>query len=573
MYQVTMAYAYWRAGRQDEHAVFDLFFRKCPFKGQFTIFAGLSEVIALLNSFSFSASDIAYLRTVLPQCEEAFFVWLGQLDCQGVRVYSLEEGSLCFPRVPLIRVEGPLAVAQLLETPLLNLINFPSLIATNAARLRVAAGSDKKLLEFGLRRAQGPDGALSASRYSYIGGFDATSNVLAGKLIGIDVRGTHAHSFVQTYTSFEQACPRRHQLYSSVVFDEFDSKVLRISEEDTVKAGGALLSVVILELTFSAPAWRRYCASYIKDPALDGKDFVAIVKEYRNRLGSKASGSNEGELAAFTAYAQAFPDGFVGLVDTYDTLQSGVPNFLCVALALDDLGHRALGCRLDSGDLSYLSQEVRKMTTEASKSFDRPFLATTNIMASNDINEESLQSLADQGHAIDTFGIGTNLVTCQSQPALGCVYKLVSIEGVPRIKLSQTTSKITIPGRKEVYRLLAADEVPILDIMIKDGEEQPQPGVPILARHPFVATKRARVTASQVIRLQKLVWDGQAGGVTSEMPSIHEVRATVADGLKKIRPDTLQRLNPTPYKVSVSEGLHDFLHSLWEKEAPIRELS
>ncbi|CAN0361310.1 unnamed protein product, partial [Ectocarpus sp. 12 AP-2014] len=364
---------------------------------------------------------------------------------------------------------------------------------------------------------QGPDGALSASRYSYIGGFNGTSNVLAGKLIGVDIRGTHAHAFVQSYTSFEQ----------------------------------------------------------IKDPTLDGKDFVAIVKGYRDRpVCEKASGSsNDGELAAFTAYAQAFPDGFVALVDTYDTLQSGVPNFLCVALALDDLGHRALGCRLDSGDLSYLSQEVRKMTTEAAKTFNRPFLATTNIVASNDINEESLHYLADQGHAIDTFGIGTNLVTCQAQPALGCVYKLVSIEGVPRIKLSQTTSKITIPGRKAVYRLLGADRVPILDIMLKDGEEPPQPGVPILARHPFVATKRARVTPTQVVRLQEMVWDGQAGGATSDMPTIHEVRATVAKGLKEIRQDTLQRLNPTPYKVSVSEGLHDFLHSLWEKEAPIRELS
>ncbi|CAM9533896.1 unnamed protein product [Ectocarpus sp. 8 AP-2014] len=443
MYQITMSYAYWKAGRHNENAVFDLFFRKCPFKGQFAIFAGLSEVIALMNSFTFSPSDIAYLRTVLPHCEEAFFDWLGQLDCRNVRLYALEEGSLCFPRIPLIRVEGPLAVAQLLETPLLNLINYPSLIATNAARLRLAAGADKTLLEFGLRRAQ------------------------------------------------------------------------------------------------------------IKDPTLDGKDFVAIVKGYRDRpvCGKTSGSSNDGELAAFTAYAQAFPDGFVALVDTYDTLQSGVPNFLCVALALDDLGHRALGCRLDSGDLSYLSQEVRKMTTEAAKTFNRQFLATTNIVASNDINEESLHYLADQGHAIDTFGIGTNLVTCQAQPALGCVYKLVSIEGVPRIKLSQTTSKITIPGRKAVYRLLGADRVPILDIMLKDGEEPPQPGVPILARHPFVATKRARVTPTQVVRLQEMVWDGQAGGATSDMPTIHEVRATVAKGLKEIRQDTLQRLNPTPYKV------------------------
>ncbi|CAM9274865.1 unnamed protein product [Sphacelaria rigidula] len=369
------------------------------------------------------------------------------------------------------------------------------------------------MLEFGLRRAQGPDGALSASRYSYIGGFTATSNLLAGKLVGIAVRGTHAHSFVQSYTSFDQ----------------------------------------------------------IKDRTLDSRDFVAMVLDYRERLGFKAS-SSESELAAFTAYAQAFPDGFMALLDTYDTLQSGVPNFLCVALALDDLGHRATGCRLDSGDLSYLSQEVRRMVTEASKNFNRPFLATTNIVASNDINEESLHSLAEQGHAIDTFGVGTNLVTCQSQPALGCVYKLVSIEGMPRIKLSQTTSKVTIPGRKSVYRLVGSSGTPILDIMLSEGEDPPQPGVPILARHPFVATKRARVTPSKVIPLQKLVWNGRNGGATSKPRPIDEVQATVKKGLAEIRPDILQRVNPTPYKVSVSEGLHEFLHSLWEKEAPIREL-
>ncbi|CAM9185098.1 unnamed protein product [Ascophyllum nodosum] len=524
MYQITMTYAYWKAGRHEENAVFDLFFRKCPFKGQFTVFAGLSETISFVNSFSFSPEDIAYLRTVLPRCEEAFFAWLGELDCRNVRLHSLPEGTLCFPRIPLIRVEGPLAIAQLLETPLLNLINFPSLVATKAARMRVAAGSDKVLLEFGLRRAQGPDGALSASRYSYVGGFDATSNVLAGKLIGIQIRGTHAHSFIQSYTSFDQ----------------------------------------------------------IEDPTLDGEDFVAKVKDYHDRLGYSQS-SSESELAAFTAFAQAFPDAFVALLDTYDTLASGVPNFLCVALALDDLGHRALGCRIDSGDLNYFSQEVRRMVTEASKSFERPFLATTNIVASSDINEETLHSLSDQGHAIDTFGIGTNLVTCQSQPALGCVYKLVSIEGMPRMKLSEITSKITIPAKKWAYRLVGGDGVPILDIMLKDGEEPPKPGVPTLARHeitprekrkahPFVATKRAMVTASKVVPLHQLVWDGQHGGVTSDLPTIDEVRATVARELSQVRPDILQRLNPTPYKVSVSEKLYDFLHLLWEKEAPIREL-
>ncbi|CAM9315238.1 unnamed protein product [Discosporangium mesarthrocarpum] len=512
MYQITMTYAYWRAGRHKEKAVFDLFFRKNPFKGQFTVFAGLGEVLSLLSSFSFTESDIAYLKSLMPHCEDAFFEWMRRLDCKGIKVFAMEEGSLCFPRIPLLRVEGPLAVAQLLETPLLNLINFPSLVATYAARLRWAVGPDKTLLEFGLRRAQGPDGGLSASKYSYIGGFNGTSNVLAGKLIGIGVKGTHAHAFVQSYSSFNQ----------------------------------------------------------IKISTLDGVDFVAKVKHYREELGYLHT--NTSELAAFTAYALAFPDGFLALLDTYDTLQSGVPNYLCVALALDDLGHRAVGCRLDSGDLAYLSQEVRREVNKVAEEKRRPVLLQTNIVASNDLNEETLHSLNDLGHSIDTFGVGTNLVTCQAQPALGCVYKLVSIEGTARIKLSQNKSKITIPSRKWAYRLMGKDGVPLLDLLLQDGEAAPEPGKPVLCRHPFEATKRARVTPSTVVPLHSLVWDGEAGGATKPTETIDVVRERVSKGMQEIREDTLQRLQPTPYKVSLSESLYEFLHELWEKEAPVREL-
>lgn len=187
---------------------------------------------------------------------------------------------------------------------------------------------------------------------------------------------------------------------------------------------------------------------------LDGVDIVQKALEYRTALGYTRS--NLGELAAFIAYAQSFPDNLLCLVDTYDTLKSGVANFICVGLAISDLGHKPIGVRLDSGDLAYLSKRTRQMFQHAAEKYNRPYFANLNIVASNDINEQVLYALAKQGHTIDTFGVGTNLVTCQAQPALGCVYKLVEINGHPRIKLSQDIGKVTMPCRKNVYRLYTA---------------------------------------------------------------------------------------------------------------------
>ncbi|KAG0486985.1 hypothetical protein HPP92_009080, partial [Vanilla planifolia] len=199
LYQFTMAYAYWKAGKHKERAVFDLFFRKSPFGGEYTVFGGLEECIRFVANFKLTEEEILYLQSVMPGCEDDFFEYLRAVDCSDVEVYAIPEGSVVFPKIPLMRVEGPVALVQLLETPFVNLVNFASLVTTNAARHRIVAGNSKTLLEFGLRRAQGPDGGMSASKYCYIGGFHATSNVAAGKLFGIPLRGTHSHAFVSSF--------------------------------------------------------------------------------------------------------------------------------------------------------------------------------------------------------------------------------------------------------------------------------------------------------------------------------------------------------------------------------------
>ena len=523
LYQITMAYAYWKSGKTQEHAVFDLFFRKNPFNGEFTIFAGLEECVKFVDKFSYSKSDIDYIRQVLPSnVEEEFYGYLGNLTAKGVSLYAMQEGSVVFPRIPMLRVEGPLIVVQLLETTLLNLVNYASLITTNASRFRMAANK-LNLFEFGLRRAQGPDGALSASKYSYIGGFDGTSNVLAGKLFNIPVKGTHAHSYVTSFNSL----------------DELTTKNLAPNK------GGKPVDFVDL-----AVSWRKKIVSI----------FNVMLSEVNN-----------GEFAAFISFAIAFPNSYLALVDTYDVKKSGLINFSAVALALGDLGYEPVGIRLDSGDLAYLSLVAREVFTQISKDFKRPSFAELMIMASNDINEETILSLNEQGHEIDSFGIGTHLVTCQKQPALGGVYKMVEINGQARIKLSHDVDKVTIPGKKDAYRLYGDNNLALIDLLQISSEDPPEVGKKVLCRHPFQESKRAFVTPSKVENLLQLYW--KDGKICQPLPNMQEIKERVVNSLKILRPDIRRALNPTPYKVAVSDNLYHYLHNLWLENAPIGELS
>ena len=508
MYQLTMAYAYWKNDRHNDHAVFDAFFRKCPFKGEYCVFAGVGEIIEFLNNFKFNESEIAYIKKIIPQAEDEFLDYLRSMDASSLKVYLVPDGTVIFPRVNVIRVEGPLAIAQLCETTMLVLCNFASLITTNASRFRRAAGEDKILSEFGTRRAQGPDGAMTASKYSYVGGFHSTSNVLAGMIYNIPTIGTHAHAYVTTY----------------------------LKESD------------------------------LKTPMLNGINLYELANKYRTENNFK---TNNGELVSFVSYAISFPNNFLALVDTYDTLTSGVPNFLCVALALHEANFKAIGIRLDSGDLAYLSIQSRNLFKTYSRKYNVP-LDHLLIVASNDINESVLHALKDQGNEINIFGIGTNLVTCQAQPALGMVYKLVEVRNEPRIKISNEKEKVTIPCQKDAYRLYGNSGIAICDIMTKTIDPVPIIGNKILARSPLDDKMRMYVTPSRIEKLQELYWDGRA---VKEIPSLKESRDRLQAQLSSIRSDITRSLNPTPYKVSLSSSLYDYMSHLWDLEVPVVEFN
>jgi nicotinate phosphoribosyltransferase len=349
-YELAMAEGYFYGGKKDQQVSFNYFFRTNPFGGGFTVFAGLADFLEMLSQFTYSASDIQYLKE--QGFKPEFLEFLKDFRFSG-NILSVKEGEIVFPNEPVLRVDGNIIECQLIESLLLNILNFESLIATKAFRIKLVAGK-QVFAEFGLRRAQGL-GAIHASRAACIGGASSTSNVLAGKLFDIPVSGTMAHSWIQSF---------------------------------------------------------------------------------------------ETELEAFRSYSKVHPENTTLLVDTYDTLKSGVPNAIVVAKEMEENGHQLKAIRLDSGDLAYLSKKARKMLDDAG-------LKTVKIIASNQLNEHVIKTLlTDQFAAIDAFGIGTEMVTGKPDAALDGVYKLTEIDGLPKMKFSENIEKNTLPSKKQLYRFL-----------------------------------------------------------------------------------------------------------------------
>jgi len=459
LYQLTMACGYWKSDSHHKEAVFNLFFRKQPFGGGFTIASGLQDAIEYLETLSFGEDELAYLATLQGNdgtalFEPGFLKYLKELEW-SFEVEAVPEGTVVFPHEPLLRIRGPIIQCQIVETALLNLLNFQSLIATKAARVCLAAQGDP-VFEFGLRRAQGVDGALAASRAAYVGGCVATSNVLAGKLFGIPVKGTHAHSWVMSFDSEEEA---------------------------------------------------------------------------------------------FDAYADALPNNAVLLVDTYDTLQ-GVRKAIATGRRLKAKGHALTGIHLDSGDLAYLSIQTRLLLNEAG-------FTDTKIVASNDLDEQTIVSLKQQGAAIDVWGVGTKLVTAYDQPALGGVYKLAAIreqggQWQPRIKLSEQAAKTSNPGIQQVRRF--RDKTGFIGDMIYNEDGSQEAGIVIV--DPLDPTRRKRMGANlesedlliPVFRNGKLIY---------EIPPLEETRERVRVQLGSLNEGHKRFLHPHEYPVGLSPALHE----------------
>lgn len=452
-YELTMAQGYFLSGRHQQPANFDYFFRSLPFKGGYVVFAGLSDLLEIIENFTFHEDELAYLKEQGFKSE--FLSYLKDFQFQG-DIYSVKEGEVIFANEPVLRVEGNILETQILETVILNTLNFESLIATKASRIKLAAG-DKSVLDFGLRRSQGL-GGLQASKASVIGGIGGSSNVLSGKMYDIDVSGTMAHSWVQSFGD---------------------------------------------------------------------------------------------EITAFRTYARHYPDASILLVDTYDTLKSGVPNAIKVAKELEEKGHKLIAIRLDSGDLAYLARQSRNM-------LDNAGLDYVKIAASNQLDEYVIKSLQNQNAPIDLFGVGTKLVTAYDDPALDGVYKLSSINGNPTLKISENIEKITLPDTKKIVRYLNEDGSFYCDGVLLDDE-----GEQDVVYHPHVTHKSSKVAELKSETLLSKIVD--QGRVTITPPKPKQSAAYARERLAKLNQEHKRFDNPHVYKVGVSKKLRDLKDQLVQK--------
>ena len=463
-YELAMAQGYFLK-KHNPRVVFDMFYRTNPFNGGYLIFTGLEELLTKLENFRFSKEDIDYLRS-LGQFDESFLSYLSDYRFHG-DIYAFDEGTPVFPGEPLIRVESDLIDAQLVETIILNTVNFQSLIATKASRMVLATKGRGAIMEFGLRRAQGEDGGHSASRASFIGGTKVTSNTYAGKKYDIPVAGTMAHSWIMSF---------------------------------------------------------------------------------------------ENEVEAFRAFAELYPDNAIFLIDTYDTLTSGIDSAIKVGLEMKKKGKR-IGVRIDSGDLSYLSKAVRRKLDEAG-------LTNATICISNDLTEEIILNLVNDGAPIDSWGIGTHLVTGGNQASLNGVYKLAAKEEdgifIPTLKVSSSYEKTTNPGIKQVYRFFDKSGGALADLIALD-DEKIENGKNIIFYHPFTSDffvmKKDRFASFEPMLTKKM----ENGRRITKAPSLPEIQRTSAEKLATFDKSYKRIINPHIYKVSLSEKLKNLKTELLVK--------
>ena len=458
-YELTMMQGYYEKG-QNETVIFDVFYRQNPCNGGYAICAGLEQVIEYVKGLNFTYEDVDYLRS-LGIFDEEFLHYLSGFHFSG-DIYAIPEGSVIFPKEPLLKVVAPIMEAQLVETAILNIINHQSLIATKASRVVFAAAGDG-IMEFGLRRAQGPDAGLYGARAAVIGGCVGTSNVLAGKLFDVPVLGTHAHSWIMSFPD---------------------------------------------------------------------------------------------EYTAFKAYADLYPDNCTLLVDTYDTLKSGVPNAIRVFQEMRDAGVKLTryGIRLDSGDLAYLSKKARKMLDEAG-------FEDATIAASNDLDEYLLHDLKIQGAAITSWGVGTNLITSKDCPSFGGVYKLAAIktedgEFVPKIKLSENTEKITNPGNKTIYRIYDKATGKIRADLICFVDEEFNPDEDLVIFDPLETWKKTKLKGGSYTMRELMVPVFRNGECIYQSPSVKEIAAYCTQEKATLWDETKRLFYPHRVYVDLSDKLY-----------------
>lgn len=461
LYELTMMQGYFRNKSANETVIFDLFYRSNPCGNGYSIMAGLEQAIKYIKELHFTRNDIEYLRS-LNMFDEAFLDYLGDFRFTG-DIYAIPEGTVIFPREPLVKVIAPIMEAQLVETALLNIINHQSLIATKAARVCYAAEGDG-IMEFGLRRAQGPDAGIYGARAAVIAGCIGTSNVLCGQLFDVPVKGTHAHSWIMSFPD---------------------------------------------------------------------------------------------EYTAFKTYADMYPQACILLVDTYDTLKSGVPNAIRVFTEMREAGIPLTnyGIRLDSGDLAYLSKKARKM-------LDAAGFTDAVISASNDLDEYLIQSLKMQGAAITSWGVGTNLITAKDNPAFGGVYKLAAIqdkngEFIPKIKLSENTEKVTNPGNKKIYRIYDKESGKVKADLICLVEETYSEDEPMRLFSPTEPWKKTRLEAGTFTLRELMVPIFLKGECVYESPKVMDIRAYCLQEQDTLWEETKRFVNPHKVYVDLSQKLYD----------------